>query len=498
MLKSTVIQKILESRDTYLEIGGMLSYLASKTYYFGVGGGVRRFEELVQKEKRLKSLKFKTVSYDPSDLENPINYTEFIRYHQYLQTSFPLVHSQLTRTVVNSYSLLYKWTGAQPSLKPILINAHFDVVPITPFGWEYDPFNGTIANGYIYGRGALDNKLIVMSSLEAVETLLFHGYQPRRTIYFAFGHDEEIGGDNGHKKISQLLQSQGITAEMVLDEGLPIMAPGFVPGLNKTTANIGVFEKGYLYYTLTVNSSGGHSAMPPAESAIGILSKAIIKLEANPFPVRMDSYSKNQLLSLFTPTQINNTPFLQSMTRTTTAVTMTRAGTKPNVIANQAIAWVNHRIVPGENSTYVLNRVLSIINDTRVQVNIDAALQPSPYSDPAAPAFGLVKKSLKKIFGNNINVVGGLMFANTDTRHYWNVSPNLYRIIPAINTAADFGTIHGYNERISIDSYLNAIKFYKKLILQFNICNNLFSGGNNNDNENYNPTGDPDLSDCDC
>ncbi|KAF2070946.1 hypothetical protein CYY_007737 [Polysphondylium violaceum] len=440
-----------------------------------------------------ESLKFQTVSYDPSDLEHPVNYTEFSRFLSFLETKFPLVHSNLQKTLVSGYSLSFKWQGSVTSLKPLMIHGHYDVVPVTPFGWDYPPFNGTITNGYIYGRGAIDNKLIVMSALEAVEALLFSGYSPKRTVYLNFGHDEEIGGPNGHKKISAMFAAQNVRAEMIIDEGNPIMAPGFLPGLTTTTVALGLFEKGYLYYNLTVNSAGGHGAMPPHESAIGILSKALIALEKNQFAPIEGISTLNGLVALFPPEVVKNNLYLESMTKTTTAVTMTRAGTKPNVIANQAVAWVNHRIIRGQNVSYVYDKVVEIINDTRVIITVDAGMEPSPYTDPNTQSFKLVKKSLKAVYGDDTNVVPSMMFANTDTRWYWNITDNIFRVMPVVGVYDDLATIHGYNEKISITGYVKAIKFYKKLILKLNICN-----GQGNPTNNQINNSDPDLADCDC
>ncbi|KYQ88744.1 peptidase M20 family protein [Tieghemostelium lacteum] len=436
------------------------------------------------------SLKIKTISFDPSDTENSFNGTEFILFRQYLETKFPKVHATCTRTIINTYSLLFKWQGSNTSLKPIFINGHFDVVPATAAGWLTDPWNGTIMDGFIYGRGTIDNKLIVMSSLEAIEAMLTANYVPKRTIYLAFGHDEELGGNNGHKYISDYLKSQNITAEMLIDEGSPIMKENFLPGINKTTALVGINEKGYLFYNLSVTTPGGHSAMPPPETAIGIIAKAALAIETHPFPNYPLSVINSEFLNLFNETNIANVPYLSSMLKTTTAVTMFKAGIKSNVIATSATVWINHRIIAGSNVTYTLNRVRELVNDSRVQLVIDGSKEPSPISPPSAQAYKLVKKSLKKVYGD-IRVVTGQMFANTDTRHYWDLTPNIYRLMPVVCSYAEFSTMHGYNEKISVDDYMKAIKFYKKLILKFQTCGQQTTA----------PTSyldDSDQSDCDC
>ncbi|KYR01715.1 peptidase M20 family protein [Tieghemostelium lacteum] len=436
------------------------------------------------------SLKIKTISFDPSDLENSINNTEFIRFREFLEVTFPLVHLNLERTIVNQYSLLFKWTGSNSTLKPIFINGHFDVVPakFTP-DWWYDPFNGTINNNYIYGRGAIDNKVIVMSSLASVEAMLASNYTPIRTVFLAFGHDEELGGNQGHKKISQYVQSLNITAEMLIDEGSPLLKEGFLRGVNQDTALVGVNEKGYIFYNLSVVTQPGHSAMPPAETAIGIISKAALALEKNPFPNVPLSVINSEFLNLFNYSDIESQPYLSSMLKTTTAVTMIKAGVKSNVIANQATVWVNHRIIAGSNVSYTLQRIYELVNDSRITLTIDGTMEPSPVSPIAANPYKLLKSALKNVYGSNLQVVSGQMFGNTDTRHYWNLTPNIYRMMPLKCNYDEFSTLHGYNEKITIDQFYQAIQFYKKLILKFQLC----------DTGSTNPvSSDPDLQDTDC
>ena len=210
---------------------------------------------------------------------------EFLALHEYLKETFPKVHSGLTKETINDYSLLYTWKGSDETLKPILLMAHLDVVPVEPASeadWQHPPFEGQIQDGYIWGRGALDDKAGVMGLLEAVETLLAEGFRPKRTIYLAFGHDEELGGPNGAAKIAELLLSRKVELDYVLDEGL-IIANGILP-VSKPVALIGIAEKGFVSLELSVETEGGHSSMPPPNTAIGILSEAVNKLEEGQMP----------------------------------------------------------------------------------------------------------------------------------------------------------------------------------------------------------------------
>src|SRR5688572_29733299 len=152
-----------------------------------------------------QAIQIQTISYqDPSQFRAE----EFLKLHDFLEKTFPKTHSALKKEVVNNYSLLYTWKGKNESLKPILLMAHMDVVPVEPGtegSWSYKPFEGRVADGYIWGRGALDVKSAVLALLEAVEAQLEKGFEPQRTIYLAFGHDEEVSRHGGAAQIASLL-----------------------------------------------------------------------------------------------------------------------------------------------------------------------------------------------------------------------------------------------------------------------------------------------------
>src|SRR5262245_49205485 len=170
-------------------------------------------------ERLAGAIRFPTVSHE--DGKN-IEAAAFRGLHEYLQRSFPRVHAALTRETVAGYSLLYTWKGRNPGLAPILLMSHQDVVPIEPGtekDWTHPPFSGRIDGGFVWGRGTLDDKVSVLATLEAAEMLLARGFQPQRTVYFAFGHDEEVGGMKGAAAIASLLERRGVRPELIIDEG---------------------------------------------------------------------------------------------------------------------------------------------------------------------------------------------------------------------------------------------------------------------------------------
>jgi carboxypeptidase PM20D1 len=225
------------------------------------------------------ALQIRTISYDdPSKLDA----SEFRRFHDYLKQIFPLVHSHLETETVKGFSLLYQWKGKDPSLAPVVLMAHMDVVPVESTPWKHPAFGGEVVDGYIWGRGTLDDKSNVISQLESVEYLLQNGFQPRRTIYFAYGHDEESGG-SGAAAIVQVLRARGIKPEMVIDEGGAVL-DHIIPGVLRPTAMVGTSEKGYVSVDLIAEDTGGHSSAPPAHTLIGVMSQAVKRLEDHQMP----------------------------------------------------------------------------------------------------------------------------------------------------------------------------------------------------------------------
>ncbi|MFN7116893.1 MAG: M20/M25/M40 family metallo-hydrolase, partial [Saprospiraceae bacterium] len=261
-----------------------------------------------------------------------------------------------------------------------------------------------------------------------------------------------------------------------------------LPGLAPPLAMVGVAEKGYVTLHLTAAlDEGGHSSMPPKQTAIGILSDAITKLEANPFPARIDGAARG-LLDHVGPEmplpfkivfanmwltedllkwQFSQAPTSSALIRTTTAPTIIRAGVKDNVLPSTAEAKVNFRILPGETVETVIEQVRRTIGDGRVKVEPDKASfgeNPSPVSATNTFGFSVIQKSIREVFPQAI-VAPALVIGATDSRHYREVSDNIYRFLPVQVANADLSRIHGQNERVSIENYKNTIRFYRQLIL---------------------------------
>lgn len=433
------------------------------------------------------AVKYKTISFGR---DKPTSSKELIAFHQFLADKFPLVHRSLKREVVNKYSLLYTWQGSAPQEKPVLLLGHLDVVPVIPgteADWKQPPYAGVVADGYIWGRGTLDNKVNIIGILEAAENMLRAGVQPQRTIYFAFGHDEEQGGIDGALEMSKLLESRGVEAEFLIDEG-GLVTSGVVPGVDVPLAIIAPAEKGIVTLELKARGAGGHSSVPPKQSSIGILAAAIANLEANQFP-RDFSHTQQFLESvademglvnrmvmknlwLFKPVvmaSLANDAQAQAGMRTTTAATVISGGIKANVLPIDATAKVNFRILPGETPDTVRQRVIDVIDDARVSVDFDTSGQrgmgPSPVSPTEGYGWDQITSAIRDTAApERIVITPRLLVAATDTRHYRNLTSNHYRFTYMALPVGDLGSIHGTNERIGVKTLNDTVRFFHRLM----------------------------------
>src|SRR5262245_18158234 len=427
-----------------------------------------------------EAVRFRTVSHqDPAEFDAG----QFSGLQQLLTERFPLVHQQLVREFVNEYSTLYTWRGGEKP--PIVLLAHLDVVPVeggTEDKWVKPPFSGAISDGFVWGRGTLDDKGSALAILEAVEYLLGTGFTPPGPVYLAFGHDEEVSGHNGAAVMAARLRQRGIKAEFVLDEGA--ILEGMVPGITAPVASLSVGEKGYVSLELSTNGAGGHSSVPPPRTPIAVLSAAIEKLDHNQMPTNLGAATGTTLdflapempfaqrvvfanLWLFAPLverQMTKLPQTNAAIRTTTAPTIFSAGVNENILPATARAVVNFRILPGDTVQTVVDHVRRTIDDPSVTVTIlGQGDEPSPLSDPEDPAFTRLARAIRATFPGTV-VSPFLSLGATDARHYTVVSPNVYRFAPYRLRPDDVSRMHGTNERIAIKDNAEMIRFSVPLL----------------------------------
>ena len=413
------------------------------------------------------------------------NQQTFVELREYIERAFPRVHRALRRDVVGEYSLLYTWQGERTDLKPIALLAHLDVVPAEAekSQWTHPPFEGRIAGEFVWGRGALDMKHGVMASLEAVEALLREDFRPLRTIYLAFGHDEELGGANGARQIAKSLSKLGVRLAFTLDEGQAIIE-GIIPGVAKPVALVGLAEKGYLTLELVASDEGGHSSMPRPGTAAARLASAIDRLGQNPMPAALlppaswmferlapeMSFQDPVLFAnrwLFEPlllSQLARAPGPNALIRTTAALTMLSAGTKENVIPASARALVNFRLLPGQTIEHVSAHVREKIGDPKIEVRVAGdAWEASRISRAESFGYALIEHTIRQVYGEVV-AAATLTIAATDSRHYIDIADDSYHFIPMRLQSGDLKRIHGIDERIAISDYIRMVQFYAALM----------------------------------
>jgi carboxypeptidase PM20D1 len=430
-----------------------------------------------------EAVRFETISSDSGSVGK--HRGDFIGFIDFLQKKFPLVHTHLTKETIDSFSLLYTWKGQNPKLEPVLLIAHMDVVPIDTGSakkWTEPPFSGAIKNGYLWGRGSMDDKANVLGLLEAIEALLKNGYKPQRDIYIAFGHDEECSG-KGAAAISAVLKSRGMHFQYILDEGGGII-DGAIPYVDHPVAFIGIAEKGYLTLQLDVKGSGGHSSMPLDEGVVGILGKAIYRLEDHPFHTRLTSPVRQMFRELgkYMPgingfiaihpvffsgilrKEMSAYPITNSLVQTTIAPTMMSCGIQENMMPTSARMIVNFRILPGETVQSVMARVKWIIHDKRIAISIIDAWNPSKIALIKAKSYKVLRHSIEEVFPKT-GVAPILNVSISDSRNYSRLSNNILHFVPLVTKQGDSERIHGVNERISISNYKECIAFYYRFII---------------------------------
>ncbi len=428
-----------------------------------------------------EALRYRTVSREGA---GPADSGEFQAFREFLARAFPRVHAGLERREVMRDSLLFRWRGTDPAVPPVLLLAHMDVVPAEAGAeamWEHPPFSGDVEGGVIWGRGALDDKCSLMAILEAAEHLLGEGFRPEGDIYLAFGHDEEKGG-RGARAMARVLGRLGVRPGLVLDEGGAVV-DGAVPG-TAAVALVGVAEKGFANIEVRTSAEGGHSSVPPAETAIGIVARAVSRLESHPMPRRLTGAMREFFawlapevslpyrlvlanLWLFEPALLaglTGSPSTNALVRTTAAATIVRGGIKDNVLPTSARAVVNYRILPGDSVRDVLEHTRAVVSDPRVQVRtVGPVREPAPESPTDSAAFRLVGRAIRATFPE-VPVAPYLTLGGTDARHYTGISRHIYRFAPLRGTRAELARMHGVGERIAVAAHGKAVEFYIRLL----------------------------------
>ena len=437
------------------------------------------------KQNLSDALKIPTISdRDPEK----VDWRQFERFHAFLRERYPRIHQNLSLEIVGKASLMYFWQGADPSLDPIAMLAHQDVVPVTPgteSDWEHDPFGGEEADGFIWGRGALDIKNHLIGVMEAVETLLEEGFVPQRSVYILFGHNEETmeRETSGATLMCQLLKERGVHLEAIIDEGGAILPVRVGKILNINLAGVGIAEKGYADFEISVDAVGGHSSQPPKHTALGKIACVIRDLENHQFkaeltPMMQELFDRIGRRVCFPAKLITcNLPLLKPlvleimkqippaacMTRTTTGVTMASGSPAPNVLPQRATVNVNFRIMPGETIADVEQHIRDVSSVKDIDIKLIKGKEPSAISPTDSKAFHAIEDLCFGMDQKNL-VAPYLVMGGTDACNYEAVCENIYRYSPFMVNTSLLLTTHGTNERIPVSCMADGVAFFKRYI----------------------------------
>ena len=427
-----------------------------------------------------EAVRIRTVSHqDPAENEP----AEWERLRAWLQETYPAAHAAMQLDVVADHTLLYTWPGSDPARQPIVLMAHHDVVPVTPGtegDWRHPPFDGVVADGAVWGRGTVDNKGSLVAIFESLEALAASGFAPAASVIVLSGHDEEVGG-TGAAAAAALLAARGVEAEFVLDEGLAVVAD--FPLLGRPAALIGIAEKGYATLKITAPAKGGHSSAPPPETGVETLARAVLAITGQPFPLRFEGPAADMVRALapeaglavrmavanawaFEPLlvrQIGATAAGAASLHTTIAPTMLRGSPKENVLPQDAAAWINYRIAPGQTSAEVIERARAATRGLAVEMDwVNPPTEPSPVSSTSSRGWQWIAASAAA--GGDWPVAPGLVTATTDSRHLTGVSTDIYRFQPIVASVREFEMIHGTNEHMTLDNLGRLTEFYARLV----------------------------------
>lgn len=460
-----------------------------------------------------------TMSFDDmGEIGQDKRWDIFYDFAKYLKETFPAAHEKLEVEIVNTHGLVFTWNGADPTLKPTLLMAHQDVVPVpdaTVDAWTHPPFDGFFDGKFIWGRGSSDCKNQLIAILESVELLLEADFVPTRTVLLSFGFDEEISGNEGAGHLAPFLVKRygANSLAVIVDEGA-----GVATSWGAKMATPGVAEKGYTDVDITIRMPGGHSSIPPDHTSIGVLSELITLLEADPYPTHLDSENPylgkmqcgaehapefpSKLRKLLRKESYHSKPHKDSLAleaakagpairylmQTSIAVDVIGGGVKVNALPERVSAIVNHRINIGESPADVFAKIAhhakSIAKKHDLTLNAFNGVSEAPSSisltasnntlevAPVTPtevgsmsAYAVLSGTTRGLYGSDLIVAPGIMTGNTDTRYYWDLSRNIFRFAPGWDGEEEgLGNIHTVDERVSIKTHVAAVKWFSLFI----------------------------------
>ena len=405
---------------------------------------------------------------------------KFLAFHKVLEEQFPTVFARMEKIELDG-NLLMKWTG-KGNAKPILLMAHMDVVPANSEGWRYPPFSGTIADGAVWGRGAMDTKCSLLGFYQAAEELLQEGFEPEGDIYLASSCTEEIGGD-GAPKIVSWLKEHGVMLGMVLDEGGGVIDNA--AGLPGKHSMIALGERGQGDIRFIARSAGGHASTPPKNTPLVRLGRFMADCEKNnPFRRELSSTVRATFETaaetcpfwmklifcnfwLFGPLFKVLLPMINSsgeaLLQTTMAFTMASGSNGYNVIPREASVCANIRFSTHQN----MEESLDLLRKRAAKYDIEMELiQGNPASsvlDMNGPAYRQISALAGKLFPE-ATVSPFFSTGATDARFFADVTEHTVRFAPIVLNSQQYGSMHAVDENIGVASIPRTVDFFREVI----------------------------------
>lgn len=431
-----------------------------------------------------RAIQYRTISHGDDVAPDS---EAFRGFHDFLAETYPAAHQVMTREVVSDYSLFYRWPAAQASdKKPIAFLAHIDVVPVPEEGlggWYHDPYAGVVdGDGILWGRGAMDDKGMLIALMETAERLANAGFTPDRDIYFLFGHDEELGGEAGAAVMASMLKDRGVQLSWVLDEG-SVIVEGAIPGVQSPVALISLGEKGSVTLKFSAEDEGGHSSAPKAFTAASLAAKAGHLVTEEPYPLVLDEHLEAFLKAVapemgfanrlaianlwatrpLLAAELAKSPTTAAFMHTTTALTMMKAGTKSNVLPQYGEVTVNYRIHPRDTVDGVIERARAVVGDERIRIENLGGKNATRMSSPTGEGYLAIAQAITETFGP-IPTAPTLTIGGTDARHFYAVADDVYRFMPMVMKPDDIKRMHGTNEYIHVDALAGQVSFFENLV----------------------------------
>jgi carboxypeptidase PM20D1 len=431
-------------------------------------------------ERLGEAIRFQTISHQDAAQDDPKAWENL---RNWLASTYPAFHAAAAREMIGTGALVWTWTGSDPALQPIVLMAHQDVVPVEAGSegrWTHPPFDGVVKDGAVWGRGAIDDKGSLIALMESVDALAASGFKPKRTVIIVSNDHEEKGGE-GAQLAAKMLAARGVRAQFVLDEGMNVITDNPVTG--KTAALVGVAEKGYATLRVTARSPGGHSSMPPKQTAVVTLAQAVSAIADHPFPSKLGGVTGEMLDTLGPDTafvtrmaianrwlfgpllkaKFGATPPGAALLHTTIAPTMLEGSPKDNVLPQTAIARINFRIAPGDTSASVMAHCKEAVKG----LGVDLAWEETP-NEPTAIA-STKSDGWKLISGlaaemSGAPVAPALMIAGTDSRYMAPIASDIYKFEFLTASMADQQMIHGTNEHITLDQLDKLTTYFGRLV----------------------------------